>query len=188
MDNSTSKSLSSLSKYLVLYLITLLIEGKYRINTINSQFIHFKYIHIIKLSSNINMIISSLFIIVIIIIILTACYFISDIFNLKVSVNSIIQGFISVVLVFIIFQFIKLIIDITLLQVPDCDLTDKDSLINSLRNTKWFQYVSINDYLMILIGTITLSTQMYIKENKHNYYEIFIITSVFLICYLIVLL
>lgn len=188
MDNSTRKSLSSLSKYLVLYLMTLLIEGKYRINTINNEFIDFKYINIIKLSSNINMVISSLFVIIIIIIILFACYFTSDIFNLKVTTNSIIQGFISVVLVFIIFQFTKLIIDIALLQVPDCDLTDKDSLINSLKNTKWFQYVSINDYLMILTGTIALSTKMYMQENKRNFFEIFIITSVFLICYIIVVL
>lgn len=184
MENSKNKALSKLSKYLILFMTTMLIEGTYRISVINNHFSDFDYIHIVKLSSNINMIISALFFVFVLIIILIICFITNEVFNLKLSKNSIINGFILVVAVFIIFQILKLTIHITFLQVPDCDLTTKDSLTNSLKKTEWFKYITIANILMILIGTIAFSIGMYKKENIFN---TFMITSIFLICYLIVL-
>ncbi len=188
MNKITIESLSTLSKYLILLLITLLIEGKYRISIINNYFIDYDYIHILKLSSNINMLISSLFIIIVLMIILSACCFTSEIFNLKISTNSIIQAFISVALTFTFFQLFKLIIDIIFLEGSYVDITDESSLIKSLKNTEWFKYISIADYLMVTTSTIVLFITMYLQEKKQNLFSILILTSIFLICYFIVLL
>lgn len=134
------------------------------------------------------MIITSLFAVFFIILILIICYFIMEILHFKMSKNSIIQAFISLVLVFIAFQFIRLVIDLTLLQVQDINLIDNESFLSSLKKTNWFQYISISNYLMILTGIIVFGIEMSFHENKQNRFEIFILTCVFSICYIIILL
>lgn len=113
---------------LVFYLISLLFEGKYRIGFIDNH-INSKFINIIKISSNLNMLITSLFAIFFIILTLIICYFIMEIFHFKMSKNSIIQAFISLTSVFIAFQFIRLFIDIAFLQVQNSNLIDNESFL-----------------------------------------------------------
>ncbi|QTE22382.1 hypothetical protein [Polaribacter cellanae] len=186
MNTSINKSLSFFSKCLVLYLVLLLVEGKYRIDFLNNHF-NSKYINIIKLSSNVNMIITSLFVIFIIILILIICYFVIEIFDFNISMNSVIQAFALITLIFTVFQFIRLFIDFTMLKLPISNLIDDNSFFAELKTTKWFHYITILDYLMILVGIFVLGLEIYIQEEKKNSFEIFCISGVFLICYSVIM-
>ncbi len=188
MNDSSNKSMASLLKYIILYLVSMLAEGIYRLQYLNDHFIS-DYINIIKLSSNINMIISTLFAVFYILIILLICYLIIELFNLKVSINSVIQGFILIVLTYTFFQYIKLIVDLIFLKLPDNILIDNDdSFLNLLKRSTWYQYITIIDYLMILVGVIVFGMEMFKQENKQNIFDIFILSYVFVICNIILLL
>lgn len=186
MNTSINKSLSFFSKCLILYLVFLLVEGKYRIDFLNNHF-NSKYIDIIKLSSNVNMIITSLFVIFTIILILIICYFVIEIFNFRISMNSVIQAFALITLTFTLFQFIRLFIDFAMLKIPISNLIDDNSFFTKLKTTKWFHYVTILDYLMIISGTFVLGLEMYIQEERKNSFEIACISLIFLACYSVIL-
>lgn len=191
MDNHTNqlnKSLANLSLNLIVYFIVLLIEGKYRIELLNEAISSQNNITIIKISSNISMIITAVFAAFSIILILGICYFITKFFNLKISINSIINGFISIVLIFLIFQLLRLIIDIIFLKNTLSDLTYDGSFFDNLSKTKWAHYINFMNYFMLLIGTFVGGKEMYTQENRQNIIEISIISIVFFICYMIILL
>jgi hypothetical protein len=186
MIKSINKSLSNLALCMIFYLILLLFEGKYRIDFLNSH-IDSKYINIIKISSNINMVMTSLFAVFILVLILIVCYFVIEIFNFKTSMNSVIEAFIMLTLIFTAFQLIKLILDFTLLQSPIINLINAEEFFSNMKKTKWFQYTTFTNYLMILVGAILFSLEMDIQENKRNHLEIFTLSSIFITCYIIIL-
>ncbi|MGY0426047.1 MAG: hypothetical protein ACWIPI_04350 [Polaribacter sp.] len=101
--------------------------------------------------------------------------------------NSVIKAFSLLALIFTLFQFVRLFIDFGMLEAPNSNLMDTNSFFVHLKKTKWFQYVTILDYVMILIGTLVLGIEMYIQENRKNSFEIVCLSGIFVTCYVVIL-
>jgi len=182
MKKETEKKISEFLIVLFLYLLSLVISGSFRINSVldilNSQIVQSA-----KLSSYVGLITSSIFSSIVIIIILLIAYFFIQIFELEIKTITLIDGLITSIYVLIIFEVVRVILTILVFDEAVKNITDNENIIEELKNSCWFFYDNIVKFLMILSTGVVFGLNT-VSENK-NYLNVIILSLVILICFYI---
>lgn len=150
---------------LLIYLIILLIEGVSRLHFIQNETL--KKIKFFTLSSNINMVITSLFSILIIIGILFILYNVKIIFNLNILIESIINALTKTVVVYAFMQAIKIVFNFYYFSNFDLIETNPESYLEELIKSDWYYYSMLINFLMYVIGVLVFFIVLTLRTTEN---------------------
>lgn len=178
MKKETEKKLSELLITIFLYLISLVVSGVLRINSV-LDILDIEIIESAKLSGYAGLITSSLFSSIVILLISLIAYFSIQIFELRVETKTLIDGLIVSTYVLIIFEIIRIVLAILIFDKAVNDIIDLDNIIENLKNSEWYFYDNIIKIFMIISTGVVFGVNT-IKENK-NYLNVIILSIIILL-------
>ncbi|WP_299108003.1 hypothetical protein [uncultured Tenacibaculum sp.] len=182
MKRETEKNISEFLIVILAYLISLILSGVFRINSILNT-LNNEIVESAKLSSYVGLITSSIFSSIVIIIIALIAYFTIKTFKLKIETNLLIDGITTSIYILIIFELIRVILTLLIFDEAVASIAFHDNIIVGLKNSKWFFYDSIIKYLMILSTGIVFILNT-IPKNK-NYSSVILLSAIISICFYI---
>ncbi len=178
MKQKTGKKVSEYVLTLLVYLITLIAFGAYRINSILNV-LDKDIVGSAKLSSYVSLVTSSVFSIIVVIVISFIAYFLIQIFDIRISTTNLINSIISSIIVLIIFELIKFGLSVVFFDKAVYQITDFNNIINSLKNSQWYYYEGIINVVMISFTGIVFGINTSLK-NK-NYLDITLLSMVMIV-------
>lgn len=158
------KSLANLVILLIIYFAILVGTGLFVADTIIYYFPE-ELKSSATISGFVSLTVSSLISILIIGLIIGTIFFINYILDFKIHDAHIIQSFYYVVVVFIIFELAKFLISLLILEEELINITFTDRFLEDLRNTDWFFFNILLNYLMIFLASIVYVHDLYINKN-----------------------
>lgn len=148
------------------YLLSLIAEGSTRLFLLqNENFTSHKFA---VLSSNLNMVLTSLFAVLIIVGMFTVIYHIRIIFNCGIPINKIVHAITQTVVVYIIFQVIKIIIHFFYLSDFRKKEIDPNNLIDVIIESDWYFAVSSVNIIMYLSGLAAFFFTLFEKRAEDH--------------------
>jgi len=179
MKKIAEKKVAELIRFLFIYFILSLAIGAFKVHYITS-ILNSDIVETAKVSGYVSLVVSSVVSMVVLLLITGICYFVIQVFDLKISTPVLLEGIKASVIVFMIAELIKFSFVFIFLRQEIQSFTTSVEIMPELKLTRWYFYDSTVKYAMLLIGAFAFGFKTYEITQGRYFFHILVLSIVLL--------
>ncbi|WP_340065230.1 hypothetical protein [Ascidiimonas aurantiaca] len=179
MRKTAEKKIAEFIQLLFIYFILSLAIGAVKVYYVTG-ILNPEIIETAKVSGYVSLIVSSIVSMIVLLLITGICYFVIQVFDLKISTPVLLEGIKTSVIVFMIAELVKFSFVFIFLRQEIQTFTASVDIMPELKLTRWYFYDSTVKYAMLLIGTFAFGFKTYEITQGRYFFHILVLSMVLL--------